>query len=156
MNVEDCIFFQLAKAGLAGARYWNEQVAALGLTASQAMVLNALRDEDGVSVHRLGDRLRVTGATMTGLLDRLEAMDLIQRKPHLQDRRAIEIFLTPAGRAASEATSALAIAANRTFLADYSLEEQTALRGLLKRLAQTEHQTDDPGGTGPGARKGDL
>ena len=77
----DCIFFQLTKASLAGTGFWAKKVAHLGVTASQAMVLNFLGEEDGIPQHVLGQKVQITSATMTGILDRLEKMDLIERRP---------------------------------------------------------------------------
>ncbi len=89
MKVHDCIFFQLTKASLAGTGFWGKKVEHLGVTASQAMVLNFLGEEDRILSRVLRQKLQITSATMTGILDRLERLDLIERQPHPDDRRAI-------------------------------------------------------------------
>ncbi len=71
MRTEDCIFFQLTKASQSGVQYWQEKVAPLGLTAVQAMVLNTLSNDDAVPAGRLGERVQLTSATLTGIIDRL-------------------------------------------------------------------------------------
>ncbi len=91
MQVESCIFFQLYKAGKAGGKFWSKTVAHLKITAVQAMVLNALGDEDRVSSHNLGKRVSLTSATLTGIIDRLEKQRLLERRANEQDRRAILI-----------------------------------------------------------------
>jgi hypothetical protein len=48
MKVKDCIFFQLTKASQAGIGFWTGKVKHLGVTASQAMVLNFLGEEDRI------------------------------------------------------------------------------------------------------------
>ena len=75
MKVQDCIFFQLTKASQAGSGFWAKKVEHLGVTASQAMVLNFLGEEDRIPSHVLCRKLQITSATMTGILDRLEKMD---------------------------------------------------------------------------------
>ena len=51
------------------------------------MTLNFLGEEDAIPTNALGHKLQITSATMTGILDRLEKMDLIERRPHPDDRR---------------------------------------------------------------------
>jgi len=133
-NVEDCIFFQLAKASQAGTRFWANRVSSLNITAAQAMVLNFLGQEDGVTSRDIGSRTMLDSATLTGILDRLESACLIQRKPHPEDRRAICICLTDNGRKITKKIYSRAIDANKAFLASLNKEEQQTLRGLLGKI----------------------
>ncbi len=94
MKVRDCIFFQLTKASLAGSGFWTRKVEHLGVTASLAMVINFLGEEDRILSRVLRQKLQITSATMTGILDRLEKIGLIERQPHPDDRRAIVVCLT--------------------------------------------------------------
>src|SRR5215471_15175115 len=61
------------------------------------MLLN-LDPERRVSPSELAEMSRVTRATVTGLLDRLETDGLVQRVPLAEDRRSYSICLTPKGR----------------------------------------------------------
>ena len=98
MRVQDCIIFRLTKASQAGAARWARLVAHLGVTASQALILNFLGEEDRIPARSLGKKVQITSATMTGILDRLEKMALVERQPHPEDRRAILVCLTAKGR----------------------------------------------------------
>jgi DNA-binding MarR family transcriptional regulator len=97
INVDDCIFFLLARASQAGTRFWTNCLADMNLTAVQAMVLNFLGHQDEVTSRQLSERTGLDGATLTGVLDRLEKSGMIQRQKHPNDRRAIHICLTPKG-----------------------------------------------------------
>jgi DNA-binding MarR family transcriptional regulator len=56
----------------------------------------------------MGERLQVHRASVTNVIDRLEAQGLVRRVPHSSDRRAVLAELTPEGRrAAEEATARL-------------------------------------------------
>ena len=134
MKVEDCIFFQLAKVTQAGVDFWGKEVSHLEITPVQAMVLNFLGEQDGITSNHLGQRLRLTSATLTGILDRLEKMDLIERQPHPEDRRAILVCLTERGAEYSAEIKGLFAPANKEFLKDLNEEEEVLFRGLLKRL----------------------
>jgi len=61
------------------------------------IVMNRNPDE-AASPSSLAEKVGVKRATMTGLLDRLERDDLIERRAHQRDRRKIGVQLTPKGR----------------------------------------------------------
>lgn len=54
--------------------------------------------DDGVAPNLLAEQAGVTRATVTGLLDGLEREGLVERHADAQDRRALRIRLTDAGR----------------------------------------------------------
>ena len=99
MKPVDCIFFQLSKANQNAVRFWGQKVSGLNVTAVQAMVLAFLFDEDCVSSRDLGERTQLDSATLTGIIDRLEGMGLVERRPNPADRRARLLSLTPEGKA---------------------------------------------------------
>jgi len=134
MKVEDCIFFQLAKTSQTATRFWGRQVARFSVTAVQAMVLNFLFDEDKVPSHRLGERTRLDSATLTGILDRLEAMELVERRPHPDDRRAILVCLTAKGKKLAGEIRKTMELANREFLQTLTAREGAALKSLLNKV----------------------
>ena len=134
MKVEDCIFFQLAKTSQAATRFWGRQVARFNVTAVQAMVLNFLFDEDKVPSRRLGERTKLDSATLTGILDRLEAMELVERKPHPEDRRAILVCLTGKGKKLAGQLRKIVEHANREFLQTLTAKEEAAFKSLLNKV----------------------
>jgi DNA-binding MarR family transcriptional regulator len=136
MKPEECIFFQLAKANQGGVRFWGQRVAGLNLTATQAMVLRFLIDRDEVSSSELGSRTELDSATLTGVLDRLEAAGIVERRPNPTDRRAIHIHLTEKGRGAGKEVSKLVRVANAEFLGGLSPSEEKELRRLLDKVRQ--------------------
>ena len=134
MKVHDCIFFQLIKASQTGAAYWTAKVEHLGVTASQAMVLNFLGEEDCISSRNLGQKLGITSATMTGILDRLEKLALIERQSHPDDRRAILVCLTDQGRRIATEINAIMVAANQDFLKRFGSRQNAEFRDVLKQI----------------------
>jgi DNA-binding MarR family transcriptional regulator len=140
VRTEECIFFQLAKAGQSGAHYWQGKVAPLGLTAVQAMVLNTLSDDDGAPAGRLGERVQLTSATLTGIIDRLENLGFAERRASKKDRRAVLVCLTDKGRQVVGEIKTLLAGANREFLAGLSTREQKQLRGLLQKLRDSRQE----------------
>jgi DNA-binding MarR family transcriptional regulator len=69
---------------------------ALGVTAAQVSLLEAIRRDPGLTATDLAERERVSAAAMSGQLVRLEASRLIVRT-RAADRRRIGLTLTPEG-----------------------------------------------------------
>lgn len=70
----------------------------LGLTYTQYITLLALWEKDEVSLKDLGEKLYLDSGTLTPLLKKLEAMDLISRVRDKRDERNLVIVLTNKGR----------------------------------------------------------
>jgi len=136
---EDCIFFHLAKANQVATRYWANWIGALGVTPVQGLVLNFLHDNDRTTSGSLGRRVMLDSATLTGVLDRLESSGLLVREKHPEDRRAVLVCLTPAGRELASRLYQCMQEANAAFLAGHLSEEERAiLKMLLRKLRRAE------------------
>jgi len=133
-KTDRCIFFQLAKASQAGARYWTGCVSQFKLTAVQAMVIGFLGQKDEVTAVELGKRTYLDSATLTGVLDRLESASYVKRIQHPDDRRAIHICLTDTGAVLARNVSTTNREANKAFLATLSEDEQATLHALLDKV----------------------
>ncbi len=77
---------------------FNSMLKDIELTATQAWVLSALMEEEGVIQGDLAQKLGIRAVTLGGLVDRMESKDWLERRPDENDRRAKRIWLTPAGR----------------------------------------------------------
>ena len=69
----------------------------LNVSAAGGLVLGILRDQGPMSPSELGERLIVTRATVTGLLDSLEQRGFVRRSANPADRRSLVVQITPAG-----------------------------------------------------------
>jgi len=98
-RIEDCISFLIGKAGQQIARRAREGLVPYGVTPTQYAVLKVLWEQDGQSGAELGSRMLIESATVTGVVDRLQAAGLLERRPHGADRRIHSLFLTEPGRA---------------------------------------------------------
>ena len=134
LKVEDCIFFLLARAQQAGVRFWTQALADTTLTAVQAMVVNFLGRRDPITAKELSERTGLDTATLTGVIDRLEASGWIERRRHPSDRRAIHILLSDRGRNIVPLLQKKMEKANREFLAALSDNEQQEFRRLLRAV----------------------
>ena len=67
------------------------------LSAIQAKVLLQLDPASPVTLRPLASRLQYDPSNLTGVIDRLEALDAVRRQPDPKDRRVKGLILTPAG-----------------------------------------------------------
>lgn len=74
----------------------------LGITYPQYLALLVLWDVQECSVKELGDRLYLDSGTLTPMLKRMEAADLIKRQRSVDDERKVNVRLTEKGKALKE------------------------------------------------------
>lgn len=107
------------------------------LSEGRFMVLIQLYTTTGpLSPAELAERIGVTRATMTGLLDTLEHGGAVQRTPHPSDGRGLAVHLTEAGRARLEAMLPDHYRRLSALLAPLSTDERETLVALLDKLRQ--------------------
>ncbi len=136
MMTRDCIFFQLAKAHQTASRFWKDRLAPLRLTTAQATVLAFLNEEDGITSAELGKRLQLDSATLTGLINRLEAAGLVARRKDREDRRAVRVALTPPGRGLGKQVVDLTTRAHHEFLSSLGGTQPAQITVLLERVSR--------------------
>lgn len=91
--------FALYSASLAMTKTYKPFLDGLGLTYPQYLVMLVLWEQDNVLVKSIGERLYLDSGTLTPLLKRLEASNLIARTRDEEDERQVRITLTREGRA---------------------------------------------------------
>ena len=114
---------------------YESAAAAPGLTTVQAKVLAALGEP--LPMHRIAEKLKSERSNVTGIIDRLEARGLVERRPDDRDRRIKNIVATPAGAVlARNFRRSLGFAAEP--LAALAPAERVELRDLLRRMVDVE------------------
>ncbi|MCC3291284.1 MULTISPECIES: MarR family winged helix-turn-helix transcriptional regulator [unclassified Arthrobacter] len=93
------VCFSLYSASRAATALYRPMLEEMGLTYPQYLVMSLLWEKDAQSVRDLGEALDLDSGTLSPLLKRLEAADLVQRRRAVEDERRVRIHLTDAGRA---------------------------------------------------------
>ncbi|MET8978359.1 MarR family transcriptional regulator [Streptomyces sp. NPDC004539] len=107
----------------------RERVTGLGLTVAQA---SALREMTGpMTMRELAARMSCEPSNATVVIDKLETLHLIERRPHPTDRRAKQLVLTPEGTDLRERL--LKALTEEPLFTGLTQGEQGALESLLKR-----------------------
>ncbi|TSA87482.1 MarR family transcriptional regulator [Deinococcus detaillensis] len=113
------------------------KVTALGLTAPQYRVLRQLRQVGAatpLSASELAERLGVTPGNLTGILDRLEQEGLLTRERGEQDRRSLQVCITPLGEDLMQEAVPALHAHLRELFSPLSSDDTAQMRALLERL----------------------
>jgi DNA-binding MarR family transcriptional regulator len=76
----------------------NDLLRPFGLTFARYQVLGLLRPGERLPLGTVGARLWITPSTVTSSVDRLEAAELITRRPHPGDGRTVLAEITAKGR----------------------------------------------------------
>jgi MarR family 2-MHQ and catechol resistance regulon transcriptional repressor len=106
----------------------------LGVSAAGGLVLGLLRDHGRMSPSELGDRLIVTRATVTGLIDSLERRGFVRRTANPADRRSIFVEITADGLVAVRQVRTLIHRNEKQWMSVLSDEELRTYIALLHRI----------------------
>ena len=107
LRLDQQICFALYGAAHAFTRAYKPLLDPIGLTYPQYLVMLVLWERDGVPVKDIGERLLLDSGTLTPLLKRLEAAELVRRTRSTEDERQVLIALTPKGESLREKARAV-------------------------------------------------
>ena len=114
-------------------RYLDQIAAEFGLTDSQGHALVLLEPGTPVPMHELAEQLHCHASNVTGIVDALERLGLVERRPAEHDRRVKMIAVTDEGARLRERALA------RLFepppaIAALAAADQRALRDVMRRV----------------------
>jgi len=108
----------------------------LGITFQQLIILNSIRNNEGLSQKELTERIRTAKSRVSLSIDELEKKNYVKRETSVIDRRETQLFLTPDGeelclryREESEAYKSLA-----NSLEQFSQDELNILIDMQKKI----------------------
>lgn len=131
-DIRDSIAFMIAKAHQHSQGVLKANLKAFGLTPMQSLVLESLRDSEGLSVGEVGRRLILDTATLAGVLDRMVTAGWIRREVDPADARVARIFLTDNANMISADLARTLEATNNQLLEGFSQEERLLLKRFLR------------------------
>ena len=99
INQEEQVLINLRKIIRATDLYSRRLSKQVGLTTPQLLILQAIRALGAVSISKLSTEVTLSQATVTTIIDRLEARGLVTRHRSTRDKRVVNATLTDAGEA---------------------------------------------------------
>ncbi len=97
-RLEQQLCFAIYSTMHAVNKAYQPLLAKIGLTYPQYLAMLVLWDAGDVTVKQIGERLFLDSGTLTPLLKRLEAMDLVHRVRDPKDERRVRLTLTEKGK----------------------------------------------------------
>ena len=64
------------------------------VTGPQRLVMQALVESEGMSLKELSAAVSLAHSTVSGIVDRLQARGIVERRPHARDRRFTQVRVT--------------------------------------------------------------
>jgi MarR family transcriptional regulator, transcriptional regulator for hemolysin len=126
----------IRRIDLAMRRMGGEWLSTYGLTPTQGELLYQLYLKDGSEQHILAERLGITKASLSSLIDGLEELELVKRLQHPDDARLKQVFLTEQGKAMLNQMQDIALKIEDQMNKGFSKAEVELLEDWLTRLAK--------------------
>lgn len=127
------LFIQVARAHRLAAESGLNQI---GLHAGQEILLLHLGNQAGLTQSELAHLMNVEAPTITKMLQRMEAANLVERRPDPDDGRVTRVYLTAQGKALREPVVEVWQNLENQFLRGLSEMEQALLRRLFMQLLE--------------------
>jgi len=112
------------------------RLSTFNLTTSQFEILGYLAQSGGLEQQKLQHHSGITSATLTGILDKLEARSYISRKPSHTDGRANVVTLTQQGNEVFGKLVDLILEFENEMLKGFTQAERELLGQWLQRVAR--------------------
>lgn len=137
--------FGLKLTYLAARKALDQVLQEHNLTGSQLELFRRVLEEEGIEQRKLQERLRISSATITGLVDGLVARKLVHRVVTAEDARVKQLFVTPLGRNLGDEVHEKAAGIEERMLTGFSPAEQALLREFFDRMIANLGATPENG-----------
>ena len=117
-------------------RFSGETVRRCGLTPAQFDIIATLGNTPGMTYKELGEKTLITKGTLTGVIERLEAKQLVARTRCSADKRSFSVCLTAAGEQVFASAFPVVVEQGRQAFAPYSEADFEQLDQALRKLKQ--------------------
>lgn len=116
------------------AKKFEARLKEQGLTLALWPTLMCLWEEEGVTQREISEKSKVENSTTTRTLDKLEKLELVERRNDPNSRRSFRIYLTEKGQALKPKLLPLPIAVNEEMLSSLDQSEQEEMIRLLQKM----------------------
>ena len=140
MELTQCINYLLTTAQHKVFQEMSSRLEKFGVTPVQYGVMYCLWIEGKTKPKEIAAELKLENSTISGVLERMEKKELIERQVSKEDRRFIEVVLTEKGKALQNPILATVEEVNKDVLSEMSQEEQSELKKALRILGGLEDE----------------
>lgn len=119
----------------------EQQLAQTGLSGRDLYVLEHIRDENPWRFNDFAENYRIPPSTLTGIVERLEKRELLLRDRDADDRKAVYLKPTPAGKRIIEEHVAEDQAFFSALLLPLTPKQQQQFLSLCQKMIETKKDT---------------
>jgi MarR family transcriptional regulator, transcriptional regulator for hemolysin len=115
-------------------RIIDKRARAIGMSRAQWAVLSRISRNEGLRQVDLAAEMEMEPISVARIIDKLQAADLVERRPDPDDRRAYRLHLLPAAGPVLEQVRAIGSSVLEPVLADFEPSEVDALVATLEGI----------------------
>ncbi|MDC4637140.1 MarR family winged helix-turn-helix transcriptional regulator [Acinetobacter baumannii] len=131
LKLENQLCFLIYSTNLALNQLYRKLLTPLGITYPQYLVMLVLWEKDEITVSEIGSKLFLESSTLTPILKKLEALQLLNRTRSKEDERQVIITLREKGKKLKEQAVNIP-----THILEASSCDTATLLGLKDQLTQ--------------------
>ena len=136
------MIFWVKRTYLEARKAMDQSLSEYNLTGSQFELLRHVLDQDGIELRTLQERVRVSSATITRLVDGLVSRGLVHRVIHGEDARVKQLFVTALGREVGDEVHRRAAGIEARMVSGFSPAEQALAKEFLARMVSNLGEGD--------------
>ena len=126
----------------------RDRICCHDLSVTQCYALEALVERGPLTINDLAARLYLDKSTVSRVVDALGRKGLLEKAPHPEDRRAVQLLASPAGKSVQAQIAGEIRENEKRLLTDFDPEVRSAMIELIGRLASAAaDRVDTTGGT---------
>lgn len=129
--------FLISRIKQVGTRIFDRMLANSGIDSfngAQGRILYVLWQNDEISISTLSAQTSLANTTLTAMLDRMESLDLIVRKPDPKDRRNRLIALTEKAKSLQDDYDRISQQMNELYYTGFTEKEIVQFESYLQRV----------------------
>lgn len=138
MELKECINFLLSVSQNKVFKYFSKLLEEYGVTPAQYGVLNCLWREGQLSPKQIGEMVHLEAPTVSGILDKMQKAELIERSVDPNNRRNVLVKATEKSNEIREEVEAATNKLNDKVLQDLTESDTEALKKALEAIIKSD------------------
>lgn len=137
MELKECMNFLLSVSQNKVFKYFSKLLEEYGVTPAQYGVLNCLWREGQLSPKQIGEMVYLEAPTVSGILDKMQKADLIERSVDPKNRRNVLVVATQKSNEIRDKVEATTIKLNNMVLQNLSDSDKVVLKKALDTIIKS-------------------
>ncbi|MEY9867125.1 DNA-binding MarR family transcriptional regulator [Peribacillus sp. B2I2] len=138
MELKNCMNFLLSVSQNKVFKYFSKLLEEFGVTPAQYGVLNCLWREGQLSPKQIGEMVYLEAPTVSGILDKMQKAELIERSVDPKNRRNVLVIATQKSNKIRDEVEAATFKLNNKVLQNLSDNDKEVLKKSLETIIKSD------------------